>query len=316
MCIRDSATALQERCGSFCSTGDVLGFRAVEHLRKAKEIGLRDQETLNYHLTNAAKLFERIVDDVSLDKIKEAVGIMLELNYYPKTVEFLLNIANAMDKGKLALQYVADGSLEHDERKKYYNARVSIYEIVFETLIKVDQLAALPENVNNQDIQKTRDEVYNVTLKYNDKLFHYQMYDWLVQQKSEEKLLQLDSDFILPYLEEKAAKSLEISNLLWVYQSKSCLLYTSVLFKAGDLIDNLLNFELIIRTQGFWYHLLYSITYSTNLLTFCHKSVKINEHDKVPIVANTNIYRHVSHENIHWMFLMGEIKKLNALQLE
>lgn len=214
------ATALQERCGSFCSTGDVLGFRAVEHLRKAKEIGLRDQETLNYHLTNAAKLFERIVDDVSLDKIKEAVGIMLELNYYPKTVEFLLNIANAMDKGKLALQYVADGSLEHDERKKYYNARVSIYEIVFETLIKVDQLAALPENVNNQDIQKTRDEVYNVTLKYNDKLFHYQMYDWLVQQKSEEKLLQLDSDFILPYLEEKAAKSLEISNLLWVYQSK------------------------------------------------------------------------------------------------
>lgn len=182
------ATALQERCGSFCSTGDVLGFRAVEHLRKAKEIGLRDQETLNYHLTNAAKLFERIVDDVSLDKIKEAVGIMLELNYYPKTVEFLLNIANAMDKGKLALQYVADGSLEHDERKKYYNARVSIYEIVFETLIKVDQLAALPENVNNQDIQKTRDEVYNVTLKYNDKLFHYQMYDWLVQQKSEEKL--------------------------------------------------------------------------------------------------------------------------------
>ncbi|CDO95029.1 unnamed protein product [Kluyveromyces dobzhanskii CBS 2104] len=240
------ATALQERCGSFCSTGDVLGFRAVEHLRKAKEIGLRDQETLDYHMTNAAKLFEKIVDDISLDKIKEAVGIMLELNYYPKTVEFLLNIANAMDKGKLALQYVADGSLEHDERKKYYDARVSIYETVFETLIKVDRLAALPENVNNQDIQKTREEVYNVTLKYNDKLFHHQMYDWLVQQKSEEKLLQLDTEFILPYLEEKAAKSLEISNLLWVYQSKR-----SHFLQAAQILYSLAisDFEIPLQTR-------------------------------------------------------------------
>lgn len=250
------ATALQERCGSFCSTGDVLGFRAVEHLRKAKEIGLRDQETLNYHLTNAAKLFERIVDDISLDKIKEAVNIMLELNYYPKTVEFLLNIANAMDKGKLAFQYVADGCLDHDERKKYYDARVSIYEIVFETLIKVDQLASSVENVTNQDIQKTRDEVYDVALKYNDKLFHYQMYDWFVQQNSEDKLLQLDTDFILPYLEEKAAKSLKISNLLWVYQSKrSHFLETAQILYSLAIsdfdIDLQTRIEYLSRANGF-----------------------------------------------------------------
>lgn len=214
------ATALQERCGSFCSSGDVLGFRAVEHLRKAKEIGLRDQETLNYHLTNAAKLFERIVDEISLEKVKEAVSIMLDLNYYPKAIEFLLNIANSIDKGKLAYQYVADGYLEHDERKKYYENRLAIYDIVFDTLIKVDQIASSSTNVNNQEIQRMREDVYDIAFKYNDKLFHYKMYDWLMQQNGQDKLLQLDTEFILPYLEEKAGKSLDISNLLWVYQSK------------------------------------------------------------------------------------------------
>lgn len=234
------ATALQERCGSFCSSGDVLGFRAVEHLRKAKEIGLRDYETLNYHLTNAIKLFEKIVDSLSMEKLKEATSIMLELNYYPGTIEFLLNIANSVDKGKLAYQYVADGYLEQDERKKYYDKRVLIYDLVFETLVKIDDLVAAANSTavsslnNLNELSKLREESYSTALKYNDKLFHYQLYDWLVSQKCQEKLLQLDTDFILPYLQEKSKNSLDISNLLWVYLSKR-----SKFFAAAEILYSL-----------------------------------------------------------------------------
>lgn len=240
------ATALQERCGSFCSTGDVLGFRAIEHLRKAKEIGLRDFGTLDYHLTHAIKLFEKIVDDISLDKIKEAVRIMLELHYHPKTIEFLLNVANSTDKGKLAYQYVADGCLEHDERKKYFDKRIVIYDLVFETLINVDELSSKVDNSmsglvikgtgmsESNEMSKLREESYKIALTYNDKLFHYQLYDWLVSQSSQEKLLELDTDFILPYLQEKSVNSLEISNLLWVYQSKR-----SNFFAAAQILYNL-----------------------------------------------------------------------------
>lgn len=237
------ATALQERCGSFCSSGDVLGFRAVEHLRKAKEIGLRDYETLNYHLTNATKLFEKIVNDISVDKLKEAVTIMLDLNYYPKTIEFLLNIANSIDKGKLAYQYVADGCLEHDERKTYFEKRVAIYDLVFETLIKIDELASSNTDygnttsggvTNGNELTKLREESYKTALNYNDKLFHYQLYDWLVSQNAQQKLLQLDTDFILPYLQEKSRNSLDISNLLWVYQSKR-----SNFFSAAQILYSL-----------------------------------------------------------------------------
>lgn len=224
--IEYTATALQERCGSFCSSSDILGFRAVEHLRKAKEIGLRDYETLSYHLNNAIKLFERIVDDISIEKMKEAVNIMLELHYFPKTINFLLNMANAMDKGKLAYQFIADGSLEHDERKKYYEKRCAVYELVFETLVKVDELSGteVASGVGNltvsNELSALREESYSVVLHYNDKLFHYQLYDWLVSQGCQDKLLQLETDFILPYLQEKSKNSMDISNLLWIYYSK------------------------------------------------------------------------------------------------
>ncbi|GCE97153.1 hypothetical protein ZYGM_004069 [Zygosaccharomyces mellis] len=224
--IEYTATALQERCGSFCSSSDILGFRAVEHLRRAKEIGLRDYETLSYHLNNAIKLFERIVDDISIEKLKEAVNIMLELHYFPKTIKFLLNMANSMDRGKLAYQFVTDGSLEHDDRKKYYEKRSAVYELVFETLVKVDELCAadVPTGAGgftvSNELNALREESYSTVLHYNDKLFHYQLYDWLVSQSCKDKLLQLDTEFILSYLQENSKNSLEISNLLWIYYSK------------------------------------------------------------------------------------------------
>ncbi|EDO18049.1 hypothetical protein Kpol_1045p35 [Vanderwaltozyma polyspora DSM 70294] len=259
--IEYTATALQERCGSFCSSSDILGFRAVEHLRKAKEIGVKDYESLSYHLTNAIRLFEKIVDDISMEKLKEAVAIMLDLKYFPKTIEFLLNMANSMDKGNLAYQYVAHGCMENDDRKKMYEKRLVIYDMVFETLIKVDQLAATHTSNNTNAVVSNewstlREESYTCAFGYKDKLFHYQLYDWLVTQNQEEKLLQLDTEYVLPYLQEKSQNSLKISNLLWVYHSKrsdflsaASILYSLALsdfeIKLGDRI------ELLSRANGF-----------------------------------------------------------------
>ncbi|SSD60466.1 related to Nucleoporin NUP170 [Saccharomycodes ludwigii] len=244
--------ALQERCGSFCSSDDVLGYRAIEHLKKAKEIGLRDLEALNYHLKNATALFERACDDISTANIKEAVDIMLELHYYPKAIEFLLNLANRFDKGKQAYQYVSDGRLEHDERKILYDKRMMVYDLVFEILVKLDNLDS--SKVKNTD--RLRNDSYNVVLKYDDKLFHYSLYDWLVSQNQEEKLLQIDTDYILPYLREKASSSLDICNLLWVYHSKrqnfyeaACILY-SIAISDFD-IKLAKRIEFLSRASGF-----------------------------------------------------------------
>lgn len=238
--IEFAATTLQERCGSFCSSSDILSFRAIEHLKKAKEIGLRDYDSVCYHLNNAIKLFEMVVDDLSFEKLRETVSIMLELNYFPKTIEFLLNIANGMDKNKLAYQYVANGSLANDEKKTYYDKRIVIYDFIFETLVKVDEVASVNKDTSkdnyliSSDARTLKDESYAIALNYNDKLFHYHMYDWLVAENQEGKLLDLNTAFIQPYLEEKSKDSLKISNLYWVYQSRK-----SQFYKAAEILYSL-----------------------------------------------------------------------------
>lgn len=260
--IEYTATTLQERCGSFCSTNDILSFRALEHLRKAKEIGTRDYDTLSYHLDSAIRLFQTIADDLSINKLKEAITIMLELNYYPKTIEFLLNIAAAVDKGNLAYQYVSNGSLPNDERKKYFDKRVIIYDLVFETLVKVDEMASNNNKANtnpslvSNDINTIRDESYKIALSYDDELFHYHMYDWLVSENNEEKLLTLDTKYILPYLNEKSKDSLKISTMLWVYHSRKANFY-----RAAEILYTLAisdfdiklheRIEFLARANGF-----------------------------------------------------------------
>lgn len=280
--IEYTATALQERCGSFCSASDILGFRAIEHLRRAKEIGLRNYDSLNYHLKSATALLEQIVDDLSIEKLKEAVSMMLSVNYYPKSIEFLLNIANSMDKGKLACQYVANGFLENDERKQYYDKRISVYDLVFETLIKVDELAEKKPSSNtqnqvsisNDDEAKLREKSYEVALKYNDKLFHYHMYDWLVSQNREEKLLDMETPFILSYLMEKAGSSLKISNILWVYYSRR-----SKFFESAEILYRL-------ATSNFDITLFERIEFLSRANGFCNSVSPLSQKQRIVQLAS------------------------------
>ncbi|GMM56763.1 Nup170 protein [Maudiozyma humilis] len=235
-----AATTLQERCGSFCSSSDILSFRATEHVKKAKEIGIRDYDSVCFHLNSAMKLYEKIVEDLPYEMLESSVNSMLELNYYPKTIEFLLNIANLMDKNKMAYQYVASGKMENDPKKIYYEKRLRIYDFVFDILVKVDQFASRGLNKTNEsllvssDVRSLKDESYAIAFGYNDKLFHYHMYDWLVAQDQADKLLELDTAFIQSYLEENAASSLKISNLYWVYQSRKGQFY-----KAAEILYSL-----------------------------------------------------------------------------
>lgn len=275
------ASALQERCGSFCSSDDILSFRATEHLRKAKEIGLKDSDTLKLHLNSAVKLFESIAKCLSMEKLREITSIMLSLDCYAKTIEFLLNIANAIDKGNLAAQYVDNGSLINDERKKFYDRRIQIYDLVFEVLVKVDQLSVSPNLsyptasvCSETDIAAMRTETYRVILNYNDKLFHYHMYDWLVRENNEDKILQLDTRFILPYLQEKSQSSLQISNIMWIYLSKK-----SRYYQAAQVLYSLAisNFEIKLSER---------IECLSRANGFCNSACQLSEKQKMIQLAS------------------------------
>ncbi|CAI4060434.1 Nup157p SKDI_05G1850 [Saccharomyces kudriavzevii IFO 1802] len=243
---------LKERFGSFCHGADILLFRAGEHLEAAQKFGIIDSKISRNHLDSAIDLYERCIDNIELNELKTIVDVMVKLNYQPRTIEFLLRLADGIDKTNQAQEYVSEGCKVNDPRKVLYDKRIDIYNLIFGILKSVDSNTSIKHSGSMAKITissptlSLKEKVYSVILNSNNEFFHFCFYDWLVANKRQDEILQLDSRFVLTYLKEKAEKSLEICNLLWFYLSKK-----GRFFEAASVLYSLANsdFELTLSER-------------------------------------------------------------------
>lgn len=98
------ADALRRKCGSFCSADDVVVFKAVEHLRRAKSES--DQDVKSRTLNESLRLFEQSAGGLTLDNLNETVGEYLDLGFYHGAIQLALRVATEKDRGNLALQFL------------------------------------------------------------------------------------------------------------------------------------------------------------------------------------------------------------------
>ncbi|EAZ63407.2 nuclear pore complex subunit [Scheffersomyces stipitis CBS 6054] len=224
------ASSLQGRCGSFCSTDDVLIFKAIENLTRAKNIGYRDAEIKSKCLKNAVILFEEAHESLTLENIENSVNIMLDLEYYVGAVGLLLKLAHKVGSNPKIPNAQFDQINAHDNSKKNTRAiednkkRSQLFNLVFKILTSVDSKAIKITETNNQllinEFIEVRDSAYESCFASQDKAFHYEFYQWFIDQGVSERLLEIDTPFILPFLEERSEKTLALSDLLWLYHSK------------------------------------------------------------------------------------------------
>lgn len=222
------ASSLQTRCGSFCSTNDVFIFKAIENLTKAKNIGFRDTDLKNKCLKNAVLLFEEAYESLTLENIENSINIMLDLEFYAGAVGMLLNIAqkvgNNVKVPSLTFNQDDDSAPLKRDIAEIEKKKKSLYDLIFNILIKMDMKALKISDSNNQllinEFLEIRDTTYDTCFASNDKNFQYTFYDWFIQQGVSERLLDINTPFILPYLEEKSENNLALSDLLWLYHAK------------------------------------------------------------------------------------------------
>lgn len=249
------ANTLQEKCGYFCSTDDVLIFKAIESLKKAKTYSdNKDDELKLKYLENSIQLLKQTSDSLSDETIADCVNAILQLGYYSNAVEFLLDVANTPEIVKLATQYQTDLQLSmpiDPIKRNSYQRKLKLYHIIFQILVDIDQKAlssvekatdatlighnslnANQTTKSNQPVfvdnegnlvtyySQMRDRCYKISLNYKDKMFHFEFYKWLVANGVGEKLLYIETPYILEFLKERATNDLEMSRLLWVYYSK------------------------------------------------------------------------------------------------
>ncbi|KAL7276341.1 hypothetical protein RUND412_000680 [Rhizina undulata] len=215
------ADALRRRCGSFCSADDVVVFKGVELCRRAKSE--TDPDAKTRLLKESLRLFEQTAGSLSMENLREMLADYRELGYYPGAVQLALRVAKEVDRGNQALAFLADGALESDPREALYSKRVDCYMLIFEVLDELDAVSAKSSDMVDgvlTPIARSRNETWQLVYSSTDEVFHNTLYDWLFARGLSERLLEVESPFVLSYLQRKSFTSLNHADLLWQYHAR------------------------------------------------------------------------------------------------
>lgn len=231
------AIALRRRCGSFCSADDVIIFKAVEQLRKARDEP--DSEVRQKMLNESLRLFQETATSLTMENLRETVTEFIQCGFYQGAVQLPLTVAKEKDRGQDAVSFINDGAQENvrllgpldvnyanllkDPRRAAYLKRKECYQLVFEALDRVDEAAAkAPETTDSQlsAPAQIRKETWELVYSSDDPVFHHELYDWLFSRGQGHQLLEVNSRYALDYLKRKSHESLGHAELFWQYYAR------------------------------------------------------------------------------------------------
>ena len=106
------AEALRRRCGSFCSSEDVMIFKAQEFVKRASEAGSANDVSRDY-LNESLRLFKQVAVNLSMDQLLWIVEQYMALEFFAGAIQLCLNKAQEADQGNRALTWIQDGRPEN-----------------------------------------------------------------------------------------------------------------------------------------------------------------------------------------------------------
>lgn len=216
------AESLRRKCGSFCSSDDVIVFKAQELLKRAEEVG-KDSEAGRRQLNESLRLFERVAGSLRMEVLRSAVQKYVALEFWAGSLELVLEVAKQVDRTNRALSWFKEGSPDSDDRKTVYEQRKACYDLIHEIIEAVDS-TTLNQQPSDYDMHvstslRRRHEAYAVIDNSTDELFQTNLYDWYLERGWADRLLEIRAPFVVSYLQAKSLEDVKHADLLWKYYS-------------------------------------------------------------------------------------------------
>ncbi|KAJ4291851.1 hypothetical protein N0V90_009747 [Kalmusia sp. IMI 367209] len=216
------AEALRRKCGSFCSSDDVIIFKASENLKKAADLG-SNAERGRIQLNDSLRLYEQVAKSLSMEQLTNAVDKYIELEFYAGAIRLSLKVAQELDRGNRALSWIKDGRPVGDARQTPYEQRTACYKLVFKVIEAVDRAFGVQGNVQQDgvisQIGRRRQEAYEQINNSDDEVFQNYLYDWYMSKGWAERLLEINSPYVVDYLKRSSEEDVAHADLLWKYYS-------------------------------------------------------------------------------------------------
>ncbi|XP_029645165.1 nuclear pore complex protein Nup155 [Octopus sinensis] len=233
------SSTLRKICPRLYSTDDETCSKALELLQAAKVNP--DQIKKKQQLEEALMLYKSVSQPLQLSAVCNQLS---SVQYYAGIVDLCLCIAQKRDPQNFALHFHKNGEPPEDNQgKQAYKARMDCYKHITETLVYLlyasvshpqspstpkspgKPLAPDPNRLSPSEAELQKEQVFKLALKSDDELFHVALYDWLLQNNLNDKLIEIKSPFLETYLKWKASivqddKTL-ILDLLWKFYQKN-----------------------------------------------------------------------------------------------
>ena len=110
-----------------------------------------------------------------------------------------------------------------DSRSLAFERRKQYYDLIHQVISKLEQASTQgPQMIDGQYTvaAKRRSEAYEVIDTSEDEAFQTDLYDWYLSQGSPERLLEIQSPYIVAYLQRKSSTDLAHADLLWKYHNQ------------------------------------------------------------------------------------------------
>ncbi|KAL9099539.1 MAG: hypothetical protein Q9163_004978 [Psora crenata] len=213
------AEALRRRCGSFCSADDVIIFKAQEQLKRASEAG-SDSELGRNLLNESLRLFTQVAGSLTMEQLQWAARSFTGLQFYAGAIQLALTVAHESDRGNKALSWIEDNRPDQDPRAAAFEARKRCYDLIHNVITTLDTKPPDMADGQYSSLVRRREEAYKVIDTSEDEAFQTDLYDWYLLQKKKDKILDIQSPYIVNYLQRRANLDRDFADLLWRYHSR------------------------------------------------------------------------------------------------
>ncbi|KAJ3201800.1 hypothetical protein HDU82_007868 [Entophlyctis luteolus] len=157
------------------------------------------------------KVFDTEVHGSLEDKL---VKYLLEESF-----ESLVTLNIGIDLGRQIFTKIIQVKIKQDSgdhRESQFSIRQKCYQLVKSVILSVELPAAEESVADAREVDKFRESLINYGLGFDDKLFHYFIFDWFMEERLYDRLLKLNSRYLEDFLAFEPI-AFERINLLWKF---------------------------------------------------------------------------------------------------
>jgi len=202
---------LREVCPTLFKSEDAIGSKVAEILSKVKNSAeSHEREAL---LKESLMLSEKICGHGRVN-VRSLCKQYADLGFPVGAVRLCVSAAKAADPDQLALSTVKTTSISSDPLgMQAFQTRSEIYRIVFDVLDSYVHLAStnqspvmrgVEERISPQAAETRAEETIHAVLTSDDEMFHIALYNWLLEKKQFDRLLEIKHPFLDSFLQRAA----------------------------------------------------------------------------------------------------------------